>query len=119
MSRLFLSLFACLISVTAAMADESKLSPRHVSVTGTSIARAQPDTIVWNVTVKRTNRDLAQAQAACDEGVKRVLALRDELKLKSEDVQTDYLSIQKIFDRDQFGNVTSFRHFEVTRSVTL
>jgi uncharacterized protein YggE len=29
------------------------------------------------------------------------------------------LSIQKIFDRDQAGNITSFRHFEVVRTVTL
>lgn len=104
---------------TVAAADENRLSPRHVSVTGTAVARAQPDTVVWQVTIRRTNRDLAQAQAACDAGVKQVLALRGELKLKSEDVQTGYLSVQKIFDRDQSGNVTSFRHFEVVRSVTL
>jgi uncharacterized protein YggE len=114
-----LTLFVWLLATSFAMAEEPKLSPRHVSVTGTSIARAQPDTVVWHITVRRTNRDLAKAQADCDAAVKQVLALREELKLKSEDAQTDYLSIQKIFDRDESGNVTSFRHFEMTRTVTL
>jgi hypothetical protein len=114
-----ITLFVWLLVASFALAEETKLSPRHVSVTGTSIARAQPDTVVWHVTVRRTNRDLVKAQADCDAAVKQVLALREELKLKSEDAQTDYLSIQKIFDRDQSGNVTSFRHFEVTRTVTL
>lgn len=117
MVRIFLvlSLFACGV----AGADEEKLSPRHVSVTGTTVARAQPDVVVWNVTIRRTNRDLEKAQAACDEGVKKVLALRGQLKIRPQDAQTGYLSVQKVFDRDQAGNQTSFRHFEVVRTVTL
>jgi uncharacterized protein YggE len=99
--------------------DEVKLSPRHVSVTGTTVARAQPDMVVWNITVRRHNRELAKAQADCDEGVKKVLALRGQLKVKPQDAQTGYLSVQKIYDRDQHGNQTSFRHFEVVRTVTL
>lgn len=109
-----------LLSFAMAAADErDKFSPRHVSVTGTTVARAQPDTVVWSVTVRRTDRDLAQAQADCDEGVKKVLALRGQLKIKPQDVQTGYLSVQKVYDRDQAGNQTSFRHFEVLRTVTL
>jgi uncharacterized protein len=100
-------------------AGEGKLSPRHVSVTGTTIARAQPDIVVWNVTIRRTNRELAKAQAACDEGVEKVLELRGKLKIRPQDAQTGYLSVQKIFDRDQAGNQTSFRHFEVVRTVSL
>jgi uncharacterized protein YggE len=112
-------LIGCLLSLNAASAEETTLTARHVSVTGTSLARAQPDTVVWQITIRRTNRDLAKAQAECDESVKKVLALRADLKLKPEEAQTGYLSIQKIFDRDQAGNVTSFRHFEVVRMVTL
>jgi uncharacterized protein YggE len=113
-----LLLIGWLISFTAT-AEEIKLSPRHVSVTGTSLTRVQPDTVVWQITVRRTDRDLATAQSECDESVKKILGLRGELKLKPEDAQTGYLSIQKIFDRDQAGNPTSFRHFEVVRTVTL
>jgi uncharacterized protein YggE len=113
-------LIAGLLAGSIASADDNeKLSPRHVSVTGTTVARAQPDTVVWSITVRRTNRELAKAQAACDEGVKHVLALRGQLKIKPQDAQTGYLSVQKIFDRDQAGNQMSFRHFEVVRTVTL
>lgn len=110
---------ALLVAGQAAWGEEEKLSPRHVSVTGTSIARVQPDTVVWQVTVRRTNRDSAKAQADCDESVKKVLALRSELKLDPKDAQTGYLAIQKVFDRDQFGNNTSFKHFEAVRTVNL
>lgn len=58
-------------------------------------------------------------QAECDQVVKNLLGLRGELQLKPEDVQTGNLSIQKIYDRDQAGNQTSFRHFLVDRTVTL
>jgi uncharacterized protein YggE len=108
-----------LLIAAVAAGEEPRLAPRHVSVAGTAVARVQPDTVVWNVSVRRTNRDLAAAQAACDEGVRKVLALRGDLNLKSEDVQTGYLSAHKVFDRDAAGNVTSFRHFEVTRTVTI
>ncbi len=117
MARLVLFIWLALVLTVAA--EEPKLSPRHVSVTGTSITRAQPDIVVWSVTVRRTNRELALAQAACDDSVKKVLTLRNDLKLKPEEAQTGYLSIQKIYDRDQQGNQTSFRHFEVVRTITL
>ena len=112
--------FICLFLVCgAAVAEDVKLSPRHVAVTGTSITRVQPDIVVWRINIRRMNKELAKAQSECDEGVKKVLALRTELKLQAEEVQTGYLSVQKIFDRDQAGNQTSFRHFQVERSVTL
>lgn len=119
MKRSFLILLVAALVAGGASAEELKLSPRHVTVTGTAIARAQPDTIMWHIVVRRQNKDLPQAQAECDLGLKKVLALRDEFKLKPEDVQTSNLSIQKIFDRDQAGNQTSFRHFQVERSITL
>lgn len=117
MSRLVFSILvlACCVS----SADEIKLSPRHVAVTGTAVAKVQPDTVVWHVNIRRENKELAKAMSEADELVKRVLALRGELKLKPEDVQTGYLSAQKIFDRDQSGNQTSFRHFQVNRSITV
>jgi uncharacterized protein YggE len=113
-----LSVFLLLVCGVAT-ADEVKLSPRHVSVTGTAVARVQPDTVVWRIDVRRANKELGKAQAECDEGVKKILALRTQLKLKPEEVQTGFLSVQKIYDRDQAGNQTSFRHFLVERSVTL
>ncbi len=103
----------------AAAAEEIKLSPRHVAVTGTSVARVQPDTVVWHIQIRRMNKELAKAQTDCDEAVKKILAMRAELKLKPEETQTGHLSVQKIYDRDQAGNQTSFRHFLVERSITL
>lgn len=108
-----------LLMVGVAQAEEAKFSPRHVSVTGTAVTRVQPDTVVWQCTVRRQNRELAKAQAACDETVQKVLALRGKLKIEPQDAQTGYLSVQKVFDRDQAGNQTSFRHFEVVRTVSL
>lgn len=104
---------------TAQGADEIKLTPRHVSVSGTAIGRVEPDQVVWRINVRRTNKELAKAQSECDATVKKLLGLREDLRLKPEDVQTGYLSIQKIFDRDSAGNQTSFRHFQVDRQLTI
>lgn len=117
MSRWFL--MALVLTTGAASAEEILLSPRHVSVTGTSIARVQPDIVNWHINIRRTNTEWTKAQAECDDAVKKVLALRAELKIKPEDSQTGYLSVQKIYDRDAAGNQTSFRHFQVNRSITL
>lgn len=111
--------FFLILSCDVIAANEIQLSPRHVAVTGTSVTRVQPDTVVWHIMVRRMNKDLATAQSDCNEGVKKILALRTELKLKPEETQTGNLSIQKIYDRDQAGNQTSFRHFQVERSITL
>jgi uncharacterized protein YggE len=116
---LLLPLAIFLLAASIASADERPLAPRHVAVTGTSVARVQPDIVVWEVTVRRTHRELAAAQAASEAGVKQVLSLRNELGLAAEDVQTGHLSIRKVFDRDQHGNETSFRHFEVVRTISL
>lgn len=117
MSRLFL--IGCVLSLSSASAEDLKLSPRVVSVTGTAVVRAQPDIVVWQVTIRRYDKELARAQSDCNETVKKILALRTEFKVKAEDVQTGLLSIHKIYDRDQAGNQTSFRHFQVERQVTL
>ena len=108
-----------LLFCSAAAAEDVKLSPRHVSVTGTSVAKVQPDIVVWHVNIRRANKDLAKAQGECDETVKKILELRKELKIKPEDAQTGYMSVQKIYDRDAAGNQTSFRHFQIDRAVTL
>lgn len=110
---------AALCLAGSASAEESKFSPRHVAVTGTAVTRVQPDTVVWHISIRRANKELAKAQRDCDEGVKKVLALGETLKLKPEDMQTGHLSIQKIYDRDQAGNQTSFRHFQIDRHLTL
>lgn len=112
-------LMAILLMSASAMADEVKSSPRYVLVTGTATTRVEADTVVWHVQIRRTNKDLAKAQAESDEGVKQVLALKTELNLKPEDLQTGHMSINKVFDRDQYGNQTAFRHFEVNRSITV
>lgn len=112
-------LIALLLTSVPAMADEIKSSPRYVSVTGTATTRIPADTVVWHIQIRRNNKELAKAQVESDEGVKKVLVLKTELDLKPEDLQTGHLSIQKIYDRDQFGNQTVFRHFEVNRSITI
>lgn len=123
MHRILWSWLASFVLVTSSVQlvaeDRIVLSPRHVAVTGTAVTRVQPDTVVWHVQVRRTNKELAKAQTECDETVRKVLALREELKLKNEDVQTGYLSAQKVYDRDQYGNQTSFRHFQIERTITL
>jgi uncharacterized protein len=119
MIRHFVIALGCLLSLSVVSAEDMKLSPRHVSVTGTAVTRVQPDTVVWHINILRQDKELVKARSACDETVKKILALQTELKLKPEEVQTGYLSIHKVYDRDQAGNQTTFRHFQIQRAITL
>ena len=92
---------------------------RSVKVTGTAVAKVKPDTVVWTVNVTNTDANLKVARDANDEGVRKVLALRDKLGIDAKDVQTGNLRIQKVFERDRSGNQGAFRHYSFQRTIVL
>ncbi len=90
-----------------------------VTVTGTAVVRTVPDVIVWKIETEDNDPELAKAKKASDDKLRAILGLREELGIKVEDVQTGYLSVRKIYERDRQGNRREFKHFTVTRKVTI
>ncbi len=92
---------------------------RTISVTGTAVMRTMPDTIVWHISTSDFDRDLVSAKESCDRKLKAILGLREELKIDKEDLETGHLSIRREYEYDERGHQTAFKHFAVTRSVTV
>jgi hypothetical protein len=88
-------------------------------VTGTTVTRSAPDVINWHISTTDHDKDLVRAKQLSDANMKKILALREQLEIKPGDLQTGHLNIQKIYNRDERGRSTSFRHFQVTRQVTM
>lgn len=95
--------------------DEKPL--RTISVTGTVTKKIMPDVIVWQIVVTDTDPDIERAGDANEKSIRNVLEVADDLDIVAEDIETGVLEMQRVFERDRFGNKVVFRHFEVKRTV--
>jgi len=92
---------------------------RTISVTGTAVMRTMPDTIVWHISTSDFDRDLVSAKESSDRKLKAILGLREELGINKDDLETGHLSIRREYEYDERGHQKAFKHFAVTRSVTV
>ncbi len=93
--------------------------PRTISVTGTALTRVVPDIITWHISTNDYERELLVAKESNDQKLKAIFALVDELEIAPEDMQTGSLRVRKVYNRDERGNQLDFKHFAISRSVTL
>lgn len=115
-TALIVALLALLPASAQTRADDVT---RSVKVTGTTIAKVMPDTVIWTVNVTSTDANLKLAREENDETTREVLALRERLDIDAQDVQTGSLYIQKIYERDRSGNRGAFRHYQFRRTIRL
>jgi uncharacterized protein len=92
---------------------------RTVSVTGTAVVHTVPDTVVWHLTTTDEHSDLERAMGASDRKLQAVLAAARRIGLAEADLQTGHLRVDREFYRDEWGNSTRFRHWNVVRDITL
>ena len=118
---LIVAAFAGLILLTASRdsAPPPEPAPRTIAVTGTAVVHTVPDTVVWHLTTRAEHADLGRAKAASDRELQAVLAAARDLGLAEEDIQTGQLRADREYHRDQWGESTRFRHWNVSRQVTL
>ena len=103
---------------TGAVAEEQR-PQRSISVSGTVETQTAPDQIVWRIQLRDTDKDMLKAKRANDDKVKAVLALRDKLGIVAGDLETDHVSVSREYERDQHGYQGQFKHFLVSRNVTI
>jgi uncharacterized protein len=92
---------------------------RTISVTGTVEQKIAPDLIVWSISLTDTDPDMRAAKQSSDAKIEAVLALREPLGIDREDIETGTLSIRREYERDQHGDRGEFKHFIVSRHVTI
>jgi len=93
--------------------------PRTISVSGTVDAKTAPDQVVWRISLTDFDKDLLAAKKRNDAKIESVLALRQKLAIPEGDMETGHVSIRREYERGQYGHRGAFRHFVVSRSVTV
>ena len=121
MARHASSLFVALLVMVASgplLADETP-PPRTISVSGTAVMKAAPDRVVWRIELSDFDKDMRKAKRSNDAKVEAVLALRKELDIGEHDLETGRLSIGREYERGPRGERGAFKHYRVSRSVTI
>ena len=94
------------VGLCFALLCHAQQQPREqqlITVTGEAEVRAVPDEVVFDVSVRTTNRDLKIAKAQTDERLRTLIALARRYKVAPEDMQTDYIKLEP---RYRGGNET-------------
>ena len=110
---------ALLAIVCGTLQAEVGPPPRSISVSGTVVMKAAPDQVVWHIQLTDFDKDMRQAKQRNDEKIEAVLALRESLGIGEHGLDTGQLSISREFERGQHGERGAFKHYRVSRSVTI
>ncbi len=73
-------------------------SKPQINVSGSAELKVAPDEVDLKVGVETRDESLAGAQRQNDERVSRALAFLRQNSIKDKDVQTDYISIEPVYD---------------------
>lgn len=92
---------------------------RTVSVAGTASTSVMPDFVRWSIGIHQTDKNIVPAKQRADEQVRIVLALREELGVAPEDLETGPIRIRREYERDERGNQGEFKHFVVSRDIVI
>jgi uncharacterized protein YggE len=112
------SLILMLTWGAVAVAEDTK-AVREISVSGTVEAKTAPDRAVWHISLRDTDKNLQEAKRRNDERVKAILALREKLKLPEGDLETGHVGVYREYEQTQRGERGNFKHFVVSRDVTI
>ncbi len=99
-------------------AQEEK-AVRSISVSGTVVTKTAPDQVVWSISLSDADKDMRKAKTANDEKVKAVVALRGKLGIGDGDLETGQINIRREYERGQHGSRGAFKHYAVSRGVTI
>ena len=90
---------------------------RTISVSGDAEVRVVPDEVILNVGVENGDKVLKVAKVANDAAIHRALEVATRHGVASKDVQTDFLSIEPVYHREQV--VSNLIGYVVRKSVTI
>tara|TARA_Y100001934_G_scaffold278859_1_gene381132 strand:+ start:879 stop:1625 length:747 start_codon:yes stop_codon:yes gene_type:complete len=99
--------------------DSHNIQERSITVTGRATTHVAPDIILWQISATTMHQNLSQAKGANDKQIKAIIKMAKKFKIKDKDIQTGRLDITKEYHHEKYGNRGKFKHFELTRQVTL
>jgi uncharacterized protein YggE len=119
MTRILTVSLAMLAGLCTAAFAADRPAGRTIAVSGTVETRTAPDQVVWNISLTDADKNLQAAKTRSDERAKTVVALRQKLGLAEGDLQTGLVNVYREYERDQHGSRGAFKHFAISRSVTI
>lgn len=100
-SRILLTLFFAFLT---AVASAQEPGTPAVSVTGDAEVRVVPNEVTLNMGVETADRVLRSAKTANDVVIQRALEITAHHGVATQDVKTDYISIEPRYRHEEFSN---------------
>jgi uncharacterized protein YggE len=108
------------LAVAASTAAEGQQSPlRTISVSGSAVGYIPADTILWNVTLLTSGKDVVEAKAASDEQVKGLTDACAKRGIQGTDMVVGIVRIQDARIEEKTETHDPAKPFTVTRVVTI
>jgi hypothetical protein len=92
-------LFLIAFTTVPLLSARAELAQPQINVSGSADVKVVPDEVYLNVTVETRNEVLDVAKRENDDRISRALIFLKQSGIKEKDIQTDYVSIQPIFNR--------------------
>lgn len=103
------------VLVLALAAPAAAQSQRSISVTGSADVQVAPDRAEVALGVESKDPELTVATKDSDARVRRVLAFLRQSGVPEDRIQTDYISIQPVYNR---SNTKQVDYFQVQKTIT-
>jgi len=104
--------------VPVAIAQESCMHPRMISVTGTAEIKVPPDEIQLTVGIDSHDKDLVVAKVSNDQRMKKLMALAHEAGVEAKNIQTSALTMGPEYSDDKIPKLLGYRVSQ-TLAITL
>lgn len=110
------TLTVCLAFATAILAQDNRIHPRIISVTGSAEIKVPPDQVTVVLGVQSHERELAVAKAHNDRSVKKLLTLAHHIGVDTKNIQTSALSMGPEYSNERIPKLLSY---EVSQVITI
>lgn len=96
--RIALWLLLTLASLSAQAQQAAE--PPLITVSGQAEVKVAPDEVVFTLEVKKIDKDLSVAKSRNDESVRNILGLARRFNVPTQEVKTDYISVEMKYSTD-------------------
>ena len=124
MRKVLVMIATTLILAITAFAQNATERPL-ITVSGQAEVRVPPDFVVFTLEVESLDKDIVAAKNKTDNSVKEVLSIARRNDVKTEDVQTSYISVEPKYNTDDIDSDVrprikrEFLGYEVSKTVVV
>lgn len=95
--------------VPVAVAQESCMHPRMISVTGTAEMKVPPDEVQLTLGVDSHDKDLLVAKASNDQRIKKLMALAHAAGIEAKNIQTSALTMGPEYTEEKIPKLLGYQ----------